>query len=352
MKNSVLPLLLLLGIFQACDTETDTPLKEAVLALPSTPYEYGVSFNNDVPTLGRVLFYDKSLSLNNSVSCSSCHKQSLAFADNVSFSTGFENKKTSRNSMPIQNLQSLNFEQISLFWDGREKNLQTMVLRPIANHVEMGMDDFDALSKKLANIPYYENLFQKAYGTSEVDAQRISDALSMFLLSINSRDTKLDRAMNGNVELSALEIEGQQLFMEKYDCNSCHQVADPEGYILAGTFANIGLDEVYTDNGVGEVTGNPQNNGEFKIPSLRNVALTAPYMHDGRFETLDDVIEHYSTGIENNENLDFRLRSNTGEPMQFNITPQEATALKAFLMTLTDSEMVSAARFSDPFKIN
>jgi cytochrome c peroxidase len=156
--------------------------------------------------------------------------------------------------------------------------------------------------------------------------------------------------MNGQLQLSALELQGQQLFMDTYDCNSCHQVTDPEGYIFAGTFSNIGLDEVYTDNGLGNVTENPADNGRFKIPSLRNVALTAPYMHDGRFETLDEVIEHYSVGIEDNENLDPRLTED-GEPVQFNISENDTEALKAFLMTLTDHDMVSTARFSDPFKI-
>jgi len=349
MKNSFSPLFALLVLFQACSTETDTALKEQVLALPATPYEYGTG-NNHIPTLGRVLFYDRSLSLNNSVSCSTCHKQILGFADNAPFSKGFENKLTTRNSMPIQNLQPLNTQQISLFWDGRETSLETMVLRPIANHVEMGMDDFDALAAKLSKIPYYQDLFENAYGTSEISANKISNALSGFLLTISSRNTRFDQSMSGQAELTALEKAGQLLFMEKYDCNSCHQVTDPEGYIFAGTFANIGLDEEYSDNGVGAVTRMASDNGKFKIPSLRNVALTAPYMHDGRFETLDEVIEHYSIGIQDNENLDARLKQN-GKPMQFNISDQETEAIKAFLMTLTDMEMVSAVRFSDPFKI-
>jgi cytochrome c peroxidase len=350
MKTPVLSLLILAALVQACDSDSSKELKEPVLALPETPYDYEMGINNELPTLGRVLFYDKKLSLNNAISCGSCHQQSLAFSDNVAFSRGFENKETSRNSLPIQNLGSFDFANKALFWDGRENNLTTMVMRPIANHVEMGMDDLEALSSKLASIPYYQDLFTEAYGSAEINPEKISTALTFFISSINSRDTKFDRFLNGQLALSALELQGKELFMEKYDCNACHQVTDPEGYIFAGTFSNIGLDEVYTDNGLGNVTDNPADNGRFKIPSLRNVALTAPYMHDGRFETLDEVIEHYSIGIEDNENLDTRLTEN-GEPMQFNISEVEADALKAFLMTLTDHEMISTARFSDPFKI-
>jgi cytochrome c peroxidase len=150
--------------------------------------------------------------------------------------------------------------------------------------------------------------------------------------------------------LSALEAEGQKLFEEKYDCNSCHQVEDPHGYQSAGTFSNIGLDQVYADNGLGNVTRQASDNGKFRIPSLRNVALTAPYMHDGRFKTLEEVIEHYSENIQNNSNLDFRLRTN-GSPTQFHISEHEAKALVAFLNTLTDYQVITDPKFSDPFKV-
>src|SRR5882762_3525426 len=169
----------------------------AVLDLPSTPYTYvSESLNNNIPTLGRVLFYDSRLSVNNSISCSSCHKQALAFADNVPLSPGFEGKLTFRNSMPIQNLatafevfQTGDFgvvspvltDTLSLFWDGREKLLKAMVLRPITNHVEMGITDLDALAKKLSAIPDYQDLFTKAYGDPGVTQLKIADALSQFL---------------------------------------------------------------------------------------------------------------------------------------------------------------------------
>lgn len=357
-------------VMQSCQPDESQLANEVYLDLPATPDDYFINTNNNIPTLGRVLFYDRQLSMNNSVSCASCHKQEKGFADNVRFSKGFKSTLTSRNSMPIQNLQtffgsdvftndSVFFDRgfgpvfpgsVSLFWDGRESHLGTMVLRPIVNHVEMGVRDLDALAAKLQAIPYYQELFEKAYGTSEVTPNKISEALSMFAMSITSRNTKFDRARMGLDQLSALEEKGRQLFIEVYECNACHQTENPTGYVMAGTFANIGLQSEYDDNGVEEVTGNSFDAGRFKIPSLRNVELTGPYMHDGRFETLEEVVEHYSTGIQDHPNLDPRLLDENGEPRIFNISEYEKKAIVAFLGSLTDREMVTAKRFSDPFK--
>ncbi len=297
-------------------------------------------------TLGKVLFYDKQLSLNNSISCASCHKQNLAFADNVAFSTGFENVLTLRNSMPIQNLNSGG----PLFWDGREQSLSAMVMQPIKDHIEMGFDDIDELSNKLSGLPYYDDLFRDAFWNSEITPGNIAWALTSFVGSITSNNTKLDQLIRTGEGFSALEYQGLELFMTKYDCNSCHQVTSPSGYLSAGVFANVGLEENYRDVGLMNVTKQEQDNGKFKIPSLRNVTLTAPYMHDGRFETLDEVMEHYSVGLANNKNLDTRLRDKSGNPLNPKITKFEKTALIAFLNTLTDHQMISDPRFSNPFK--
>jgi cytochrome c peroxidase len=354
-------------VVQSCQSDDQLP-NEVYLDLPEATEEYFTNTNNNIPTLGRVLFYDRELSVNNSVSCASCHKQEKAFADNVAFSKGFKNTLTTRNSMPIQNLQTFfftdfsnktveldrgfgpGFPSVSLFWDGRENNLGTMVLKPIVNHIEMGVGDLDALAEKLQSVPYYQDLFLKAYGTSEVSSTKISEALSMFVMSITSRNTKFDKARFGIDQLSALEEKGRQLFIDVYECNACHQTESPTGYIFAGTFANIGLQTEYDDDGVAKVSGNPGDAGLFKIPSLRNVALTGPYMHDGSFETLEDVIDHYSTGIQDHPNLDFRLQDEQGEPKIFNISEYEKKAIVAFLGTLTDKEMITASKFSNPFK--
>ena len=355
LTSGILAVVLLL---QSCQDNDAVPTEDAYLDLPATPYQY--TTGDRVPTLGRVLFYDKQLSLNNSVACATCHKQASAFADNVAFSRGFENKATARNSMPIQNLAFgiltggdtfPGAGAISLFWDGRQHDVRQMVLEPIANHIEMGVTDFDKLADKLEKTPYYKNLFKDAFGTSDVTSQRIAQGLAAFITSINSNHTALDKSVvGGGSPLTPLQQQGQKLFIEKYDCNSCHQVQSPVGYIMAGTFANIGLDVVYEDSGVAARSGKAQDAGKFKIPSLRNLSFTAPYMHDGRFATLEEVIDHYSTGIKANENLDGRLRDAKGAPRQFNITVGDRTALIAFLQTLDDKGVLTDPKFSNPFK--
>jgi cytochrome c peroxidase len=361
----LLAVLLFVVVWTACTTDDSPSFQNVSLELPETPFAYNVGSNDHLPTLGRVLFYDRQLSVNNSVSCASCHKQELAFADNVAFSKGFDNRDTHRNSMPIQNLSANGFRGDSvffgkddffpvftqLFWDGRENQLSSMVLRPIVNHVEMGVRDLSALNSKIAGVPYYNELFQRAFGSNEVTTDKIATALSSFLMSISSKRTKFDKFLNQESMLTDLELQGQSLFFNTYDCNQCHQLQNPHGYIFAGTFANIGLDAVPQDKGLGAVTMTSSDNGKFKIPSLRNVALTAPYMHDGRFETLDDVIDHYSEGIENDPNLDPRLKS-FGQPVKMDIPESDRKAIIAFLNTMTDTEMINDTKFSNPFKLH
>ena len=350
----------------SCETPDLQLAGELYLDLPETPYQYSGQQGDALPTLGRVLFYDRQLSLNNTVACASCHKQQFAFADNVAFSRGFEGKPTFRNSMPIQNLRPFFGFPVpfpgprplpqppgisgTLFWDGREDLLQDLVMRPVADHVEMGVTDADALARKLQEVPYYGPLFEAAFGSPFPSKQNISQAIEAFMSEITSERTKLDKSFAGELQLTDLERTGAALFMTKYDCNACHQVQFTSGYIFAGTFSNIGLDEQYTDNGLSRTTKDPADAGKFKIPSLRNVALTAPYMHDGRFSSLEDVIDHYSETIANHPNLDQRLRNNTGAPLRMRISDQEKTAIIAFLHTLTDHEMITDVRFSDPFK--
>jgi cytochrome c peroxidase len=364
MKTILISLLTACILF-SCKKD-ETTLKVSYLDLPAEPANYFLGINNNVPELGRVLFYDKQLSVNNSVSCGSCHKQASGFADNVALSRGFDNQLTTRNSMPIQNLGFSNFvvggiikgdeffSSAKLFWDGRETNLGNMVLRPIINHVEMGITDTEALAAKLSKVDYYKPLFKKAFVTDEVTPQKISMAITSFVQSINSTHSKFDKSKNGSGEaqLSALEITGKSLFFKIYNCNTCHQVETPNGYeVFGGGFANIGLDNTYADDGLSKVTGKQTDAGKFKIPSLRNVAFTAPYMHDGRFSTLDEVMEHYSSEIANHPNLDFRLRDANGQADQKNISEFDKKAIIAFLNTLTDTQVIIDPKFASPFKI-
>lgn len=367
--NRLLSFLSILLIVVGCQNNDVEP-KEIILDLPEVPLDY-ISDDN-MATLGRVLFYDPQLSTNNSISCASCHKQAIAFSDNRQFSRGFENLSTVRNSMPIQNLGVGNFffgadslgtignnfidigffPSAGLFWDGRGVNHSTAMLLPIINHVEMGIRDLDYLTGKLAGISYYDELFLNAFGDTEITPERIGDALNSFLININSVNTKLDRVLRGEDDFTAKELIGAQLFINTYECNSCHQIESPSGYVFAGTFANIGLDDVYDDPGLEKTSNFSFDNGKFKIPSLRNVVLTGPYMHDGRFESLEDVIMHYSDGVEDHPNLDPRLRNDDGTPIKFTITDSEVSAIIAFLGTLTDHSMLTDEKLSNPFRTN
>lgn len=307
------------------------------------------SMNNATVALGRVLFYDKRLSINNTVSCASCHKQNMAFSDGKSLSFGFGDKKTGRNSMAIITPLAMN----NLFWDSRAASAFDLSLRPVFNHIEMGMESDEMLVKKISSAPFYKSLFTQAYGSPMVNKTNLASAISDFLNSMVTVNSKFDQGQSQNFNnFSAMEKLGRDLFLStRLNCSSCHAggtFSAPDGdpgsaYALPtvkGT-ANVGLDLNYTDNGKG--------NGKFRIPSLRNIELTAPYMHDGRFETLEEVIEHYNSGIKSHPDLDENLKDK-GLPKRMNLTPIEKSAVVAFLKTLTDKKFVSDKRYSNPFK--
>lgn len=366
MKNYILCLLgLATSIFAlSCKKNSDkaavAPATEVYLDLSDTTGKY---FKGNYPevtdmkaVLGRVLFYDKQLSVNNAIACASCHKQEFAFADNVAASRGFEGRLTGRNSMALQNFTSGNptnifspFTTGFLFWDGRESSLINLVSRPILNHVEMGMDDINKLPTKLAALGYYQNLFRDAYGDDSITMERVADAMAFFMSSIVSGESRFDRYLQQKEELTALEMHGFQLFNQKYNCASCHRIVT--GAYPSSQIANIGLDATTTDRGAGILGGNFNfADGSFKVPNLRNVARTAPYMHDGRFNTLEEVMEHYSKGIQNHPGLDDRLKDEYGEPMHMNISDIEKQSIIAFLNTLTDYAMLTEPKYSNPFK--
>ncbi|OIQ27669.1 MAG: hypothetical protein BM555_05985 [Crocinitomix sp. MedPE-SWsnd] len=296
-------------------------------------------------TLGRVLFYDKNLSANNTISCGSCHHQDKAFADGLAFSPGFEGGLTGRNSMPIVNAQLNN----SLFWDGRATNAVHQSLMPIQDAVEMGME-LPLLENKLSQIDYYKPLFEAAFGDTTITSLKISLALGQFVSSIKSYRSKYDQGFATNFSnFTAEELLGKDVFFDgEFTCFQCHFSENFGGLTTDVT----GLDSISVDMGAYNVTGDLADVGAFRSVSLRNIELTGPYMHDGRFETLEEVVDFYATGKKQHANLDFRLTSDYvtgGHPLFFDFSNEEKDALIAFMKTLTDWDMVADPKFSDPF---
>lgn len=294
-------------------------------------------------TLGRVLFYDRRLSANDRVSCSSCHQQQFAFSDTSRLSHGFAGGFTGRHSMGLANARF--YASARFFWDERAASLEAQVLQPIQDATEMGMTLPNVIAK-LSATTYYPALFTAAFGTSDITSDRVSLALSQFVRSLVSVNSKFDRAFGVNgvpnfaATFTAQELAGQDLFNGRAGCARCHGT---NAHISDNTH-NTGLDATITDVGAG--------NGRFKAPSLRNIAVRPPYMHDGRFQTLEQVIAFYDSGVQNNPGLDNRLRGGpggNGPPLRLNLSAAERASLVAFLGTLTDTSFLTDVRFSNPF---
>jgi cytochrome c peroxidase len=303
---------------------------------------------DDGATLGRVLFYDTRLSANNTVSCGSCHVQKNAFVDPNRFSKGFAGKLTDRHAVSLAN--SRYSIRGRFFWDERAGSLEEAVLVPIQSKVEMGQD-LARLMEVLAKDEHYPELFRKAFGDGKVTQERIARALAQFLRSMVSCQSKYDegRAKAASVRddflnFNVQENRGKALFLSS--CAACHLPGQDAHFVMSAP-GNNGLDaDIRTsDGGVGDITLDGSDVGRFKSPSLRNVERTAPYMHDGRFDTLEKVIDHYSKGVKPHPNLDPRLRL---RPLNF--TDSEKAALVAFLKTLTDQKFLTDPKFSDPFQ--
>lgn len=305
-------------------------------------------------TLGRVLFYDKKLSINDTIACASCHQQAVGFGDSQRFSTGFSgNAFTSAHSMRLGNVSL--FGGRTMFWDKRAASVEAQATQPVQNSVEMGFDaahgGIAAAVAKLQAQPYYQELFTWVYGDGQVTEDRVQRAIAQFeraMLSTNSRfdaayaqvydptapQRGLTRPFPG---FTAEEERGKQLFLTGRNqgganCATCHQ---PPSFALDAGSRSNGLD-------AGETV-------VFKSPSLKNVGVSGAFMHDGRFSTLEQVVEHYNSGIQNGPALDNRLRQNQ-QPQRLNLSNADKAALVAFMRTLTDTTLNSDARFSDPFR--
>lgn len=375
-------------IFSCRKDEVDEPINNNILNLPDAPFDYATldlpsHFTTNVPgqplptsingtdnnptanpitnegaTLGRVLFYDKKLSANGTISCASCHKQDKGFSDDAELSVGFDGGITGRHSMTLINARF--YQRGRFFWDERAATLEEQVLMPFQDPVEMGMT-LEQVVSKVQEQSYYPELFEKAFGTQEINTDKISRALAQFVRSIVSYSSKYDEgralsvAPGGNFSnFTAEENQGKNIFFRTIPngggaCFGCHTT---EAFISANPGPqNNGLDAISTtDLGAGGVFNNPIFVGRFKTTSLRNIELTAPYMHDGRFATLEQVVEHYNSGIQAHPTLSPALTDANGDPVRLNFTESEKSALVAFLKTLTDNSISSEEKWSDPFR--
>ncbi len=298
--------------------------------IPYSITRYQIENNHDkIAALGRILFYDNRLSQNNSISCANCHKQQIAFSDEKQFSIGLKNYETTRNTLSLTN----NAYHVSHFWEGHSGRIEDHVLNPISNHIEMGMRDVDDLVVKLSEIDDYNSLFNEVFD-EDISEDLLNQSLTTFIASLISYNSKFDKGkITGFTNFTANELAGKDLFFGKAKCSHCHN-GDHFNARWRKT-ANIGLDHNYVDQGAGD--------GHFKVPSLRNIAITSPYMHDGRFARLDEVVEHYVSGIKDHPELDWTLSN------KIELSESEKELLIDFLHTLTDYEMLSDPKFSNPF---
>jgi cytochrome c peroxidase len=321
------------------------PLKPIDLPATFTPYRFTMSRTFPIPdlprdnplivervSLGEKLFNDKRLSRDGTISCASCHHADAAFTDRLPVSRGIEGRSGDRNAMPLFNLAW----KREFFWDGRAKSLRGQVLMPIQDHREMD-ETLENVCGKLSTSPEEVRLFSQAFGSPGITAEKVSLALEQYLLTLTARDSRFDRAFAGTARLSDEEKRGFELFMTEYeprtgqngaDCFHCHGGA----LFSDHQFHDNGLDGVAP--GRAKITGSSGDAGKFSTPSLRNIALTAPYMHDGRFATLEEVVEHYSTGIHRRPTLDPNLAKHPATGL--NLSAPDKAALVAFLKTLTE----------------
>lgn len=353
--------LLLINMFLttfSCSTDLESPTKSSNSykleheGFPNPIIPEDNSLTIDGIALGRKLFYEKLLSSNKSMSCATCHVQENAFTDTNRFSTGVRGLKGARQSMAVFNMA---WSDNDFFWDGRAHLLRDQVLMPIQDSLEMN-ETLVNIVEKLNKVPSYVSEFHKVFETSKIEPLQISLALEQFIHSIVSNKSKYDRFLRGDAQLTASEERGRILFFSNYDplkpnatftnCSQCHSGPNFEN----NNYMNNGLDTdlQMKDEGRAKITKSQYQKGAFKVPSLRNIEITPPYMHDGRFKTLKEVIDHYSEEIKISSTVNPTLLSTSKlSPL---LDSQEKVDLITFLKTLTDNELITNVKYSDPFK--
>lgn len=364
MRANILTLsALALVMLLACKkNKSGTPEEEEVIEQDNTPYilDRG-TFPSPPPTdnkltqqgvqLGRMLFYEKLLSRDNSISCASCHIQEFAFTDTARFSLGVLGLKGKRQAMSAFNLA---WHTNEFFWDGRAHLLRDQSLKPIQDTLEM-FESLPAVVAKLNTRATYTAQFARTFGPGEITPRNISLALEQFMNSIVSNGSKYDQFLAGTTTLTASEENGRKLFFMEYnkffpaqsgaECAHCHG-----GFNFTNNdYMNNGLDNdaSVTDIGREKVTGNNADRAKFKVASLRNIELTAPYMHDGRFKTLEEVVDHYNSGLKGSSHIDPALENTRAAGLM--LSAQQKADLINFLKTLTDHKLTTNKNYATPF---
>ncbi len=329
---------LIVGLFNACTSKptpfpTPSPEGFVEMEIPSdNPLTYeGV-------TLGRALFFDPILSLDSTISCASCHNPALAFTDGRAISNGIAGR-TGQRSAP--SLLNIGYHYKGVFWDGRSPSLEEQALHPLNDSLEMG-NHWEIIQERLLLHPDYSKLFRLAFPDASMNKATTAKALAQFQRTLISTDSKFDRVQRGETQFTPQEQRGWTIFFDAgypdvpmAECSHCH--TDPLFTNL--NFANNGLNESlslddFPDEGLGRISGNKFDNGKFRVPTLRNILLTAPYMHDGRLESIEEVIQHYNEGGLYAENLDPNVRP-------LHLSDKDQQDLIAFLQTLTDSSALT-----------
>lgn len=298
--------------------------------------------------LGKMLFYEKALSKDGTQACASCHVQIDGFSDKNQFSKGVDGFLGKRQAMPIFNLA---WHKTGFFWDGRAATLREQSLKPIQDPLEMH-ETLDNVVHKLSGNKTYTDQFIRAFGTPEVNSTKVSLALEQFMMTIVSFDSKYDQYLAGKVTLSESEERGRSLFFTEYnqffpdlsgaDCAHCHSGPNFEN----GEFMNNGLDKDsgFTDTGREKVTNLATDRATFLIPSLRNIATTAPYMHDGRFKTLEEVVDHYNSGVKMSSTVSPLIVPTIAKGLGLSV--QDKTDLVNFLKTLSDQKFLTNPEYA------
>jgi cytochrome c peroxidase len=344
----LLPGIACMFLFTSCEKEpTTTPYNFQV---PVGFIQPNIPANNPMTVegveLGRKLFYDPILSKNDAQACADCHTQTYGFTDDgLQFSIGVDGDVGNRNSMAIINLAW----GTSFFWDGRSVDLEHQVFGPVTNPLEMNTTWPEVEAKLNANANY-KALFKTAFNIDQIDSVHVSKAIAQFLRSIVSGNSKFDKFVRSEVSLTPSELNGLTIYnTEQGDCFHCHTLSN--GLATDNSFKNNALDDdaSMTDLGRMAVTGLASDKGKFKVPTLRNIELTAPYMHDGRFATLEEVVNHYDMGGVPSSTVDPLMKHTSGSANPgLNLSAQDKLDLIAFLKTLTDQDFVNNTAYGHP----